>query len=115
MNEMEMKIEPSFLEEDNAIVFSFNFMVFADKIGEAVVYTYSEHNHPHPLTYNSRECYDLMPVLNNQKGKMAVIHDVTILEENKEQGLKKILYFLKIIGISKVYFAETLSNVAIVS
>ncbi|RDI40151.1 hypothetical protein [Falsibacillus pallidus] len=113
MNELEMKIEPSFLDQDNVIVFSFDFMSFSNKIGEGVVYTYSEHNHPHPLTYNSRECFDLMPVLKNQNGNIAVIHDLTILEEYKEYSMKKMLHFLKIIGISKVYFANSISNIAV--
>ncbi|RLQ96818.1 hypothetical protein [Falsibacillus albus] len=114
MNELEMKIEPSFVEEDLAIVFSFDFMRFSKKMGEAVVYTFSETQDPSWESFSSTEYIELMPALKNQNGKIAVIHDITILEEYKKQSMNKMFHFLKIIGISKVYFLQSKSNVAVI-
>lgn len=90
--DIEMKIQPSFIDHECAIVFSFYFSRDAKKIGEAVVYTYDE---------KPCEDEDLKITANadQQSRKVAYLKEISICEEYIKLSLSKIYHFLNVIGI----------------
>lgn len=87
--ELEMTILPSFCEENCAIIFSVNFKLGNQNIGEAIIYTCSEGYQPEDLQQNE----------NRFKKKIAYIKDYKVMEEYKSLSLKNVIDFLKVIGI----------------
>lgn len=90
MIDVEMKIRPSFYDEECAIVFSFYFDVGAGKVGEAVIYT-CEEKKPVLTSFNDSLC----------KEKIAFVKEISIVEEYKDASMKKMKDFLNILGIKK--------------
>ncbi|WP_077215013.1 hypothetical protein [Bacillus dakarensis] len=94
--DIEMKIQPSFIDHECAIVFSFYFSKNAKKIGEAVVFTYGEAP-CEEIESNRRTTTHHHPA--GQKKKIAYLKEHTICEEYIKISLNKIHHFLNIIGI----------------
>jgi hypothetical protein len=82
LHEIEMKVSPTFIENECKIVFCFRFIKDKIHIGEVIVHTYMERikkkKKPHTIAYCS---------------------EMSILEEYKTISLEKLYDFLKIIGI----------------
>ncbi|WP_456273114.1 hypothetical protein [Bacillus sp. AK031] len=91
MSEIEMKVIPSYIDDELAIVFHFEFETSKMKVGEATVCTYT-------LT-NSQSIHSAGPH-NFRKNKYAVLKELDVIEEYKYTVLKMISHFLKVIGIS---------------
>ncbi|MGM0843573.1 MAG: hypothetical protein ACQEUT_01250 [Bacillota bacterium] len=92
MCEVEMKVIPSFIDDELAIVFHFEFKESQMKIGAATVYTYKHtdsQNNPQPLGAKGF-----------RKNKYAVLREFEVLDEYKFAALKKMNHFLKVIGTS---------------
>ena len=91
MLEINMKVNPSFFDDECAIVFSFSFVRESKKIGEAIIYTCEE----------SGEQEQIYKINDEQKEKIAYLREFSIMEEYHELSMKKIQHFLNIIGIKK--------------
>ncbi|RFU60753.1 hypothetical protein [Peribacillus glennii] len=90
MAEVNMKIRPSFQEEECAIVFSFSFNSASGQVGVAVVYT-CEEKKPMELTFGDSLCRE----------KIAFVKEFEITEEYRDASMKKMTHFLNILGIKK--------------
>ncbi|WP_442596364.1 hypothetical protein [Neobacillus sp. D3-1R] len=84
--EFEMKVLPSFQEDE--IIFSFRFMKEKNNIGEAVIHTYAS------------DIFQKQESLHT----IAFCKEFFILEEYRNVSLKKIMDFLKMIGIRRFNF-----------
>lgn len=92
MCEIEMKVIPSFIDEELAIVFHFEFKKSQMKIGEATVCTYKHtDSQTNPQTLGARGF---------RKNKYAMLKEFEVIEEYKFTAFKKINHFLRVIGIS---------------
>jgi hypothetical protein len=89
MKMVDMKVVPSYLDEDMIIAFHFEFHFFKQKIGSATVYTYSENDTP----------YDSNAVKENKK---AVIKDFSVIDDFSPPSMTKLVQFLKKIGIRNI-------------
>ncbi|MBG9544677.1 hypothetical protein ACOSZF_12415 [Cytobacillus firmus] len=98
--DLDMKIQPKFIENESAIIFSFYFRNASMKVGEAVIYTCEEEQNEEltRMIYNSHE--EITELNANAKRKMAYVTELTIPEGFKNQSFTKIKEFLKIIGIN---------------
>ncbi|MGG3942811.1 hypothetical protein ABEV54_15375 [Peribacillus psychrosaccharolyticus] len=90
MLDINMKVNPSFFDDECAIVFSFSFVRESKKIGEAIIYTCEESGEE-----------EIYAIHDEQKEKIAYLREFSIMEEYHESSMKKIQHFLKIIGIKK--------------
>jgi hypothetical protein len=102
--ELEMRILPSFCDEECAIVFSFHFKAKQQKIGEAVIYTCSKEYQDQDTKMLSSGCRlqretDGLPVNN-----IAYIKEFSVMEEYKQKSYRSLLEFLGIIGIKDCIF-----------
>jgi hypothetical protein len=89
-----MKVNPSYLDDELVIAFTFQFQLSQNKIGEAVVFTYPElssSNEEKELYYNDRT------MLKNNK--FAILKEFNVIKEYEKDSMAKLLYFLKVIGI----------------
>ncbi|MGF2618158.1 hypothetical protein FZC84_20895 [Rossellomorea vietnamensis] len=91
MSEIEMKVIPSYIDDELAIVFHFEFKASHMKVGEAAVCTYK-------LT-DSQSSQSTGPK-GFRKNKYAVLKELDVIDEYKYAALKKISHFLKVIGIT---------------
>jgi hypothetical protein len=92
MCEIEMNVIPSFIDDELAIVFHFEFRESHMKIGEATVYTYKHtDSQNNPQTHGPKGF---------RKNKYALLKEFEVIEEYKFIALKKINHFLQVIGIS---------------
>jgi hypothetical protein len=92
MCEVEMKVIPSFIDDELAIVFHFEFKSSQMKIGEATVYIYKHtDSQTNPQSSGPKGF---------RKNKYAALKDFEVIEEYKFTALKKINHFLRVIGIS---------------
>ncbi|RIW36069.1 hypothetical protein D3H55_06315 [Bacillus salacetis] len=92
MSEIEMKVIPSYIDDELAIVFHFEFKTSQMKVGEATVYTYKLTD-SHSQTAGPKGF---------RKNKYAVLKELEILEEYRYIALNKVSHFLKVIGIPAV-------------
>ncbi|WP_285767886.1 hypothetical protein [Peribacillus sp. SI8-4] len=92
MIDINMKVQPSFYDDECAIVFSFYFDEATRKIGEAVVYTCEESK--------EEEC-NQDHIDTDVQGKIAYIKEFSIVDEYQATSMKKIQHFLSVIGIKK--------------
>lgn len=90
VRDIEMKVFPSFIEDDCKIIFSFRFVKDKISIGEAVIHTYVG------------ELFKKQDSLNT----IAYCQEFSILEEYRNTSFKNIMDFLKIIGIKRFYFTS---------
>ncbi|SFC22818.1 hypothetical protein SAMN05443252_102291 [Bacillus sp. OV322] len=90
--DINMKVQPSFFDEECAIVFSFYFDQEAKKIGEAVIYTCEE-----------EDCLkkDCQADSKELKEKVAYVEQFSIVKEYQSASMEKITQFLNILGIKK--------------
>ncbi|WP_421381971.1 hypothetical protein ACOJQI_21530 [Bacillus salacetis] len=92
MREVEMKVIPSFIDDELAIVFHFDFKESQMKIGEATVYTYKHtDSQANPQTSGPKGF---------RKNKYAILKEFEVIEDYKSTAFKKINHFLNVIGIS---------------
>jgi hypothetical protein len=91
MSEIDMKVIPSYIDDELAILFHFEFKTSQMKVGEATVCTY---------TLTDSQGIQTAGPKNYRKNKYAVLKDLDIIEDYKLAALKKISHFLKVIGIS---------------
>ncbi|MGG3495767.1 hypothetical protein ABES08_08215 [Peribacillus simplex] len=92
MIDINMKVQPSFYDEECAIVFSFYFDEATRKIGEAVVYTCKKSNEKE---------YSHDHIDTDVQEKIAYIKEFAIVDEYQATSMKKIQHFLNVIGIKK--------------
>ena len=92
MIDINMKVQPSFYDDECAIVFSFYFDRATRKIGEAVVYTCEKSNEKE----GNQDHIDT-----NVQEKIAYIKEFSIVDEYQATSMKKIKHFLNVIGIKK--------------
>lgn len=85
--EIEMRVLPTFMEEECAIVFSFHFIKDQIKIGEVIILTCMEKFKKKPLT-------------------IAYCQEFSILEKYKNTSMRMLMNFLKIIGINRFTIAK---------
>lgn len=96
MIDINMKVQPSFYDDECAIVFSFYFDRAAKKVGEAVVYTCKKSNEK---KYN-QDNIDTDELLDpTSQEKIAYIKEFSIVDEYQASSMKKIQHFLDVIGI----------------
>ncbi|MCA1040491.1 hypothetical protein LCM00_13340 [Bacillus infantis] len=100
--DFEMRVLPSFCDEQCTIVFSFSFRIGKKKIGEAIILTCSaglkeasqsvllQKNDPLPE-----------PSLN---GTIAYVKEFEVIEEFKGRSFAKVMEFLKIIGVEQFVY-----------
>ncbi|WP_108670262.1 hypothetical protein [Peribacillus acanthi] len=94
MMDISMQVNPSFFDEECAIVFSFYFKNESMKIGEAVIYTCAEDGTCVEQNNEILNCYE----------KVAYLKEFTIMKEYEEQSMNKIEHFLHILGIKKCFW-----------
>ncbi|AOH57148.1 hypothetical protein ACQKGI_16120 [Peribacillus muralis] len=92
MLDINMKVQPSFYDDECAIVFSFYFDKATRKIGEAVVYTCKKSNGKE----SNQDHIDT-----DVQEKIAYIKEFSIVDEYQATSMKKIQHFLDVIGIKK--------------
>ncbi|MFJ8070442.1 hypothetical protein ACIQZD_16025 [Peribacillus sp. NPDC096447] len=92
MIDINMKVQPSFYDDECAIVFSFYFDEATRKIGEAVVYTCKESDDKE----SSQDHIDT-----DVQEKIAYLKEFSIVDEYQATSMKKIQHFLNVIGIKK--------------
>ena len=92
MIDINMKVQPSFYDDECAIVFSFYFDKATRKIGEAVVYTCKKSDDKE----SSQEHIDT-----DVQEKIAYLKEFSIVDEYQATSMKKIQHFLNVIGIKK--------------
>lgn len=98
-NELEMRILPSFCEENSDIIFFVDFNLKAQKIGEAIIYTCSEGYQRGDLSHSKEN-------LLNIKKKIAYIKEFDVIEEYQTTSLKNVVDFLRVIGIQNYVFKK---------
>ena len=95
MIDINMKVQPSFYDDECAIVFSFYFVEATRKIGEAVVYTCDKSN--------CKIVNHFIDTSKKQDGqgheKIAYIKEFSIVDEYQATSMEKIQHFLNVIGI----------------
>lgn len=96
MNEISMKIHPSYFDDECAIVFSLYFNQATREIGEAVIYTCED-----PSISKVRNHLGPMCEEDDQKEKIAYLKEFSIVEEYRDLSMKKITHFLNVLGIKK--------------
>ena len=96
MIDINMKVQPSFYDDECAIVFSFYFDRAAKKVGEAVVYTCKKSNEK---KYNQDDIDTDEPLDPTSQEKIAYIKEFSIVDEYQASSMKKIQHFLDVIGI----------------
>ena len=96
MIDINMKVQPSFYDDECAIVFSFYFDEAARKIGEAVVYTCDKTNCKE-VTLNYVDTHEEQDGRGQEK--IAYIKEFSIVDEYQATSLEKIQHFLNVIGI----------------
>jgi hypothetical protein len=104
MNEVEMKVMPSYREEECSIIFSFHFKDGRQKIGEAVICTCSE---AFLSARSDLKEFSFTPKAGKNssiQNTIAYFTEFQIIEEYKRASLKKIMEFLNIIGIKKFLY-----------
>ncbi|TYR75225.1 hypothetical protein FZC79_10690 [Rossellomorea vietnamensis] len=94
MSEINMKVIPSYVDDELAILFHFEFKFSQMKVGEATVCTYK-------LTDSQNDSQATGPK-GFRKNKYAILTELDVMEEYKLTALKKISHFLKVIGISSL-------------
>ncbi|MFF2287577.1 hypothetical protein [Peribacillus butanolivorans] len=101
MIDINMKVQPSFYDEECAIVFSFYFDKATKKIGEAVVYTCKKSN---------EKGYNQDNIDTDIQENIAYIKEFSIVDEYQATSMKKIQHFLDVIGIKKCVRHNHLGN-----
>ncbi len=96
--ELDMKIQPMFLDDECAIVFSFYFKKAAQKIGEAIIYTCTCNYTP-----LEKQHFDLVHNEFQNGEKVAFVESFTVVEEFRSATYEKIREFLSVIGIQNFY------------
>lgn len=104
MNEVEMKVMPTYRDEECSIIFSFHFKNGRQKIGEAVICTCSEafltaRSDMKEFTFISKAGKH-----SSLQNTIAYFTEFQIVEEYKRASLRKIIEFLNIIGIKKFLY-----------
>ncbi|MDM5210201.1 hypothetical protein QUF94_01785 [Peribacillus sp. NJ4] len=92
MIDINMKVQPSFYDDECAIVFSFSFDKATRNIGEAVVYTCKK---------SDGKEYSQDHIDTDVQEKIAYIKEFSIVDEYQATSMKKIQHFLNVIGIKK--------------
>lgn len=82
--EIEMEVQPAFIENECTIVFSFRFILEKNHVGEVVI----------------RTCLEQLK--KNKPEIKAYCCEMTVLEEYKENSMEKLWRFLKMIGIRRL-------------
>lgn len=106
MNEVEMKVLPSFKEEECSIIFSFHFKNGHQKIGEAVICTCSEAFLTARHGMKEFNFSAMSGKSQDLQSTIAYFKEFQIVEEYKRASFRKILEFLKIIGIKKFMYQQ---------
>ncbi len=96
MQKIEMKVNPSFVDEQLSIAFFFEFLLLGKKIGEALVYTYAEHD--------SNICDLEEGRVALRKNKYARVHEFQVFDEYHEETSSQLSRFLQVIGIEQVEY-----------
>lgn len=95
--ELDMKVEPRFIDHECAIIFSFYFRNASLKVGEAVIYTCEEE-----LSLPLLEQPSIAASIETckQKEKIAYITEMSIAENFRDESFIKMNEFLSILGIN---------------
>ncbi|MBT2687180.1 hypothetical protein J7I93_03175 [Bacillus sp. ISL-47] len=97
--DLEMRILPSFCDKECSIIFSFYFNTEKQKIGEAVICTWSEGYHQEDLDSGAEKNFSLGK-------KIALIKEFEVIEEYKKRSFQKMIEFLKVIGIQNYVYKK---------
>jgi hypothetical protein len=96
MVEIEMKVNPSYVDDELGIGFEFEFKCSQKKIGEAFVITYA---YDQQITHSKGLSYPK----SLHSNKQAVIKHFDVITEYKDGCVKKLMHFLNVIGISSIH------------
>lgn len=107
--DLEMKVQPAFLDDECAIVFSFYFCKASRKMGEAIIYTYDE-KAADQKRVTDIEAYMRKKRKSHGAGKVAYMKEFSICEEYEDISLNKIMNFLEIIGIQTCIVSKKVLN-----
>ncbi|WP_064091894.1 hypothetical protein [Rossellomorea aquimaris] len=95
MKDISMKVNPLYLEVDLSIAFQFEFEQGGNKVGEALVSIY-------PTNEKNISIRKGKHISVAKQTKVAVIDHFDVIGEVEEVCMKKLKYFLSVIGISDV-------------
>jgi hypothetical protein len=96
MVEIEMKVNPSYVDDELAIGFEFEFKCSKKKIGEAFVVTYA---YDQQIANSKGISYPK----SLHRNKQAVVKQFDAIEEYKDGCVKKLMHFLNVIGINSIH------------
>jgi hypothetical protein len=103
MKEINMKVNPLYMDVDLSIAFQFEFEQSGNKVGEAFVSTY-------PAAGNTVKVRKGKNVSLVKSEKIAVIDQFEIVGGVEKTCMKKLKHFLKVIGIIDVQAGYTLKR-----
>lgn len=96
--DLDMKVEPRFIDHECAIIFSFYFRNASLKVGEAVIYTCEGELSAPSLDQHSIAASRIETC--KQKEKIAYITEMSIAENFRDESFIKMNEFLSILGIN---------------
>ncbi|WRP06376.1 hypothetical protein U9J35_21405 [Rossellomorea aquimaris] len=102
MKDISMKVNPLYSDLDMSIQFQFEFTKGDCKVGEAMVSTYAKNNN---VMYRKS-----LGVTSAKVEKCAVIDRFDIVGELGESCMKKLHYFLKVIGMKEIHAGYELNK-----
>jgi hypothetical protein len=96
MKELNMKVNPLYSEVDLSIQFHFEFVQGENKIGEALVSTYSIEDDP-------GTSLNVKGINYRKASKCAVIDRFEVINDTENVCMNKLNYFLQVIGMKEVH------------
>jgi hypothetical protein len=103
MKELNMKVNPLYLDVDLSIAFQFEFEQFGNKVGEAFVSTYTTAGNTVQIRKGKHGSLA-------KADKTAVIDQFEVIGEVEKTCMKKLKHFLNVIGITDVQSGYTLKR-----
>ncbi len=95
MKDINMKVNPLYLDVDLSIAFQFEFEKSGSKVGEALVSTY-------PSNENNVTVRKTKQISYTKSEKIAVIDNFEVIGGVEKICMKKLTHFLKVIGITDI-------------
>lgn len=101
--ELNVKVQPKFIDGECSIEFSFSFDWENKKIGEAVILTCEEEM--------DAQLIEEKPMLNPKKRetkypKIAFVTDLAVIDGHKTAAINEIKKFLNVIGIQNIRYQD---------
>lgn len=104
MKELSMKVNPLYSEVDLSIQFHFEFVQGENKVGEAMVSTYSL-----PDGNESETSFNSVSYVKNEK--CAVIDRFEAMNDKEQICMRKLGHFLKVIGMKEIHSGYDINKV----